>query len=127
MQIECIASSLLERFAEMQLIFCKDNANERRISSLLEYSAECSLSFAKIQKISINAIVMNEKVLILLNTTILTENTELGDEGGVKIKKADEVSSADGCDGLGGCSHNPVAENLSYNKIYLIKLLSQKK
>ena len=58
MQIECIASSLLERFAE------------------------CSLSFAKIQKISINAIVMNEKVLILLNTTILTENTELGDEGG---------------------------------------------
>lgn len=47
---------------------------------------------------------------------------------GVKIKKADEVSSADGCDGLGGfCSHNPVAENLSYNKIYLIKLLSQKK
>ena len=78
MQIECIASSLLERFAE------------------------CSLSFAKIQKISINAIVMNEKVLILLNTTILTENTELGDEGGVKIKKADEVSSADGCDGLGG-------------------------
>lgn len=102
MQIECIASSLLE------------------------YSAECSLSSAKIQKISINAIVMNEKVLILLNTTILTENTELGDEGG-KIKKADEVSSADGCDGLGGCSHNPVAETLSYNKIYLIKLLSQKK
>ena len=46
---------------------------------------------------------------------------------GVKIKKADEVSSADGCDGLGGCSHNPVAENLSYNKIYFIKLLSQKK
>ena len=45
---------------------------------------------------------MNEKVLILLNTTILTENTELGDEGGKKIKKADEVSSADGCDGLGG-------------------------
>ena len=45
---------------------------------------------------------MNEKVLILLNTTILTENTELGDEGGVKIKKTDEVSSADGCDGLGG-------------------------
>ena len=44
--------------------------------------AECSLSSAKIQKISINAIVMNEKVLILLNTTILTENTELGDEGG---------------------------------------------
>ena len=102
MQIECIASSLFERFAEMQLIFCKDNANERRISSLLEYSAECSLSSAKIQKITINAIVMNEKVLILLNTTILTENTELGDEGGVKIKKADEVSSADGCDGLGG-------------------------
>ena len=102
MQIECIASSLFERFAEMQLIFCKDNANDRRISSLLEYSAECSLSSAKIQKISINAIVMNEKVLILLNTTILTENTELGDEGGVKIKKADEVSSADGCDGLRG-------------------------
>lgn len=25
---------------------------------------------------------MNEKVLILLNTTILTENTELGDERG---------------------------------------------
>ena len=25
---------------------------------------------------------MNEKVLILLNTTILTENTELGDESG---------------------------------------------
>ena len=45
---------------------------------------------------------MNEKVLILLNTTILTENTELGDEGGEKIKKTDEVSSADGCDGLGG-------------------------
>ena len=44
--------------------------------------AECSLSAAKIQKISINAIVMNEKVLILLNTTILTDNTELGDEGG---------------------------------------------
>lgn len=63
MQIECIASSLLERFAE------------------------CSLSSAKIQKISINAIVMNEKVLILLNTTILTENTELGDEGG-KDKKS---------------------------------------
>lgn len=43
-----------------------------------------SFSFyrGKIQKISINAIVMNEKVLILLNTTILTENTELGDEGG---------------------------------------------
>ena len=46
--------------------------------------AECSLSFAKIQKISINAIVMNEKVLILLNTTILTENTELDDEGGCR-------------------------------------------
>ena len=44
---------------------------------------------------------MNEKVLILLNTTILTENTELGDEGG-EDKKTDEVSSADGCDGLGG-------------------------
>lgn len=44
---------------------------------------------------------MNEKVLILLNTTILTENTELGDEG-VEDKKNDEVSSADGCDGLGG-------------------------
>ena len=29
---------------------------------------------------------MNEKLLILLNTTILTENTELGGEG-VKIKK----------------------------------------
>lgn len=65
-----------------------DYANERRISSLLEYSAECSLSFAKIQKISINAIVMNEKVLILLNTTILTENTELGDEGGGEDKKS---------------------------------------
>ena len=71
-------------FADVQLIFCKDNANERRISSLLEYYAECSLSSAKIQKISINAIVMNEKVLILLNTTILTENTELGDEGGCR-------------------------------------------
>ena len=46
--------------------------------------AECSFSSAKIQKISINAIVMNEKVLILLNTTILTENTELGDEGGCR-------------------------------------------
>ena len=46
--------------------------------------SECSLSSAKIQKISINAIVMNEKVLILLNTTILTENTELGDEGGCR-------------------------------------------
>ena len=68
----------------VQLIFCKDNANERRISSLLEYFAECSLSSAKIQKISINAIVMNEKVLILLNTTILTENIELGDEGGCR-------------------------------------------
>lgn len=44
---------------------------------------------------------MNEKVLILLNTTILTENTELGDEVGVD-KKNDKVSSADGCDGLGG-------------------------
>ena len=64
MQIECIASSLFE------------------------YSAECSLSSAKIQKISINAIVMNEKVLILLNTTILTENTELGDEGGGEDKKS---------------------------------------
>ena len=29
---------------------------------------------------------MNEKVLILLNTTILTENTELGDEGGENKK-----------------------------------------
>lgn len=28
-------------------------------------------------------------------------NTELGDEGG-EDKKTDEVSSADGCDGLGG-------------------------
>jgi len=27
MQIECIASSLFERFAEMQLIFCKDTKN----------------------------------------------------------------------------------------------------
>ena len=27
MQIECRISSLLEYFAEMQLIFCKDNAN----------------------------------------------------------------------------------------------------
>ena len=27
---------------------CKDNANERRISSLLEYFAKCSLSSAKI-------------------------------------------------------------------------------
>ena len=101
MQIECIASSLFERFAEMQLIFCKDNANERRISSLLEYYAECSLSSAKIQKISINAIVMNEKVLILLNTTIYRkiQNSVMK---GVKIKKDDEVSSADGCDGLGG-------------------------
>ena len=31
---------------------------------------------------TVQFIVMNEKVLILLNTTILTENTELGDEGG---------------------------------------------
>lgn len=30
---------------------------------------------------------MNEKVLILLNTTILTENTELGDEEGEDKKK----------------------------------------
>ena len=30
---------------------CKDNANERRISSLLEYFAECSLSSAKITQI----------------------------------------------------------------------------
>ena len=30
---------------------------------------------------------MNEKVLILLYTTILTENTELGDEGGGEDKK----------------------------------------
>ncbi len=27
MQIECRISSLLEYFAEMQLIFCKDNTN----------------------------------------------------------------------------------------------------
>ena len=27
MQIECRISSLLEYFAEMQLTFCKDNAN----------------------------------------------------------------------------------------------------
>ena len=27
MQIECIASSLFERFTEMQLIFCKDTKN----------------------------------------------------------------------------------------------------
>ena len=27
MQIECRISSLLEYFTEMQLIFCKDNAN----------------------------------------------------------------------------------------------------
>ena len=53
MQIECIASSLFEYSAEMQLIFCKDNANERRISSLLEYSAECSLSSAKIMQTSV--------------------------------------------------------------------------
>ena len=30
MQIECRISSLLEYFAEMQLIFCKDNANRRQ-------------------------------------------------------------------------------------------------
>lgn len=30
---------------------------------------------------------MKEKVLNLLNTTILTENTELGDEGGEDKKK----------------------------------------
>ena len=33
------------------IIICKDNANERRISSLLEYFAECSLSSAKIMQI----------------------------------------------------------------------------
>lgn len=35
---------------EVFIITCKDNANERRISSLLEYYAECSLSYAKIQQ-----------------------------------------------------------------------------
>jgi hypothetical protein len=34
MQIECRTSSLLECFAEMQLILCKDNANERNESLL---------------------------------------------------------------------------------------------
>lgn len=36
---------------EVFIIMCKDNANERRISSLLEYYAECSLSSAKIIQI----------------------------------------------------------------------------
>ena len=36
---------------EVFIITCKDNANERRISSLLEYYAECSLSSAKIIQI----------------------------------------------------------------------------
>ena len=35
---------------------CKDNANERRISSLLEYFAECSLSSAKIKKSTPNEV-----------------------------------------------------------------------
>ena len=34
MQIECRISSLLEYFAEMQLFFCKENANERKESLL---------------------------------------------------------------------------------------------
>jgi len=34
MQIECRISSLLEYFAEMQLFFCKENANERNESLL---------------------------------------------------------------------------------------------
>ena len=34
MQIECRTSSLLECYAEMQLILCKDNANERNESLL---------------------------------------------------------------------------------------------
>ena len=37
---------------EVFIIMCKDNANERRISSLLEYYAECSLSSAKIMQTS---------------------------------------------------------------------------
>lgn len=36
---------------EVFIIMCKDNTNERRISSLLEYYAECSLSSAKIIQI----------------------------------------------------------------------------
>ena len=36
---------------EVFIIMCKDNANERRISSWLEYYAECSLSSAKIIQI----------------------------------------------------------------------------
>jgi hypothetical protein len=36
---------------EVFIITCKDNANERRISSLLEYYTECSLSSAKIIQI----------------------------------------------------------------------------
>ena len=34
LQIECRISSLLEYYAEMQLIFCKDFANERNESLL---------------------------------------------------------------------------------------------
>ena len=82
MQIECIASSLLEYSAECSLSSAKIMQTSVEYQACLNILLRCSLSSAKIQKISINAIVMNEKVLILLNTTILTENTELGDEGG---------------------------------------------
>ena len=47
MQIESRISSLLEYYAEMQLIFYKEMQIESRISSLLEYYAEMQLIFYK--------------------------------------------------------------------------------
>ena len=47
MQTESITSSLLERFAEVPLILCKDNANREHKSSLLERFAEVPLILCK--------------------------------------------------------------------------------
>ena len=65
MQIECRISSLLEYFAECSLSYAKIMQIECRISSLLEYFAECSLSYAKIQRFLVTYKKNAENVLSL--------------------------------------------------------------
>ena len=61
MQIECRISSLLEYFAEMQLFFYKENANERK-ESLLSI-CRVQLFFCKVTTFPRNFQGFREKIL----------------------------------------------------------------
>ena len=70
MQTERRTTSLLDCYAEVQLILCKDNARrEQNHQACLDVMPSRSLSYAKILILFNIAVVLNKKVHILFNTT----------------------------------------------------------